>query len=313
MMIHKNLITIIAVMCSGVAAIAQNPTAEDFQNRYNLLVSKLGSTGVGIETLLDKWEEAYPDDINMLTGKFAYYFAKSQSSSVEPKDQSKYLGEKPILTLNDSTGRKVNYFQVISYDDILFGKSQQAIDKAIQLSPERLDLRFQKIASLVGYEQESPDMALSDLRSLIIYNETRHPKWVYPGAEQVNDEFFSAAIQEYCFLFFKYATPATYEAFRQLSSTMLTYEPDNILFLDNMGSYYLVVKRDDKTAAKYYNKVLKIKPDDLTAIRNMIILARNSKNTKLERKYLPLLVEYTDSEAERLSSEKRLESLSSMK
>ena len=153
-------------------------------------------------------------------------------------------------------------------------------------------------------------MALSNLKSLIIYNETQHPKWVYPGYEKVDEELFSAAIQEYCFLFFKYATPVSYEAFKEVSETMLSYHPSDVLYLDNVGSYWLVVKHDYKQAAKYYNKVLKIKQDDITAIKNMILLARNTSNTKLEKKYLPLLVKYSDSENERLSAKARLEALS---
>lgn len=294
----------------AATAVAQTPSSKEFNERYQLLVSKLGPSGVGIETLLDKWEAAYPDDADMLLGKFSYYFSKSQSSAVVAKPQDKFLGEKPVLTLKDTLGNPVNYFQVTDYDDELFGMSQKSIEKAIQLNPDRLDLRFLKVAALTGYEKESPDMALSNLKSLIIYNETQHPNWVYPGYETVDEELFSAAIQEYCFLFFKYATPVSYEAFKEISETMLSYHPSDVLYLDNVGSYWLVVKHDYKQAAKYYNKVLKIKQDDITAIKNMILLARNTSNTKLEKKYLPLLVKYSDSENERLSAKARLEALS---
>ncbi len=310
----NRLITIIAAALSFATTVtAQVPTAKEFNDRYQLLVSKLGPSGVGIETLLNRWDAAYPDDIDMLTGKFSYYFSKAQTTSVEAKKQEKYLGEKPVLTLKDSTGKETRYFQETFYDDELFGLAQKAIEKAIQVAPDRLDLRFVKAASLVGYEKESPDMALSYLKSLIIYNETQHPKWEYPGTENADEEFFSTAVQEYCYLFFKYGTPSSYEAFRELSSTMLSYKPDDVLFLDNMGSYYLVAKREDKTALKYYSKVLKLKNDDLTAIKNIILMARNSGNVKLEKKYLPLLERYSESESEKLSAKARLEQLSSGK
>lgn len=293
----------------AAANVPQTQEAKEFKARYDLIVSKLGPTGVGVETLLDKWGAAFPEDIDMLLGKFNYYFTKAQSTSVEKKDQDKFLGEKPFLTLKDSTGRNVNYFQEVFYDDELFGKAQKALDKAIQLSPDRLDMRFLKTAALVGYEKESPDMALSTLRGLVDYNGTHHPKWVYGDNEKADNEFFNAAIQEYCFLFFKYASPGSYEAFKSLSEKMLAYEPDNVLFLDNLGSYYLVVKKDDKTALKYYNKVLKLKPDDMTALKNLVILARNSKNEKLEKKYLPMIIKYTDVETDKVSAQARLDYL----
>ena len=301
----------LTALAISLTAIAQTPSSKDFQDRYDLLVSKLGPTGVGIETLLDRWAAAYPDDVQMLTGKFSYWFSKSQTLQLVPKDQQKFLGETPTVVLKDSTGANVNYFQETMYDDELFGEAQKALEKAIQLYPDRLDLRFLKVASLIGYEKESPDMALSSLKSLMIYNATQHPKWEYPGVDNVDNEFFSAALQEYCYLFFRYGTPATYEAFKELSEQMLTYEPKNVLFLDNIGSYWLVARKDNKTAMKYYSKVLKIKADDLTAIKNIIILARNSNNVKLEKKYLPLLIKYTQDEKEKITSQARLKSLNS--
>ena len=90
---------------------------------------------------------------------------------------------------------------------------------------------------------------------------------------------------------------------------MLSYRPADVLFLDNLGSYYLVVAKNTKTALKYYNKVLKIKPDDMTAIKNLIILARNAKDVKLEKKYLPMMIRYTEDSATKMSAEKRLEFL----
>ena len=51
--------------------------------------------------------------------------------------------------------------------------------------------------------------------------------------------------------------------------------------------------------------------DDLTAIKNIIILARNSNNVKLEKKYLPLLIKYTQDEKEKITAQARLKSLNS--
>ncbi|MGM9738994.1 MAG: hypothetical protein ACI3ZP_00155 [Candidatus Cryptobacteroides sp.] len=300
-------------MLTAVSSMAQEPSSQDFKARYETMVSKLGPAGVGIETLINKWEAAYPEDLEMLAAKFSYCFNKAQATSVEVKDAAKYLGEQPVLTLKDTTGNDINYFQVTSYDDELFGQAQKAIDKAIQIAPDRLDLRFLKTASLIGYEKESPDMALSSLKGLVDYNFTRHPKWEYPGVEKVDDEFFVAAIQEYCYLFFKYGTPTSFEAFRQLSEKMAAYRPSDVLFLDNLGSYYLVVAKDNKAALKYYNKVLKIKPDDMTAIKNAIILARNAKDAKLEKKYLPMMIKYSEDAATKMSAEKRLEFLNGSK
>ena len=197
------------------------PTQKEYLDRYQLLVSKLGTDGVGIETLLQRWGKDYPDDTDMLLGKFSYYLTKSQSSSIEVKDAAKYLGNAPALTLKDSLGKDVNYFQVMSYDDELFGKATQAIEKAIELNPDRLDLRLFKISSLINYEKDSPDMALAGLKALIDYNGHSHPKWEYPDVVEAGDDLFPSVMQEYCYAFFKIGTPHCFEAFKELSEKML--------------------------------------------------------------------------------------------
>ncbi len=90
---------------------------------------------------------------------------------------------------------------------------------------------------------------------------------------------------------------------------MLAYYPGNTVYMTNLGSYYLVCKHDSKSALKMYNKVLKKSPDDYTAIKNCVLLARNDKNTKLERKYLPMLIRVTSDETEKASARARLEAL----
>ena len=89
---------------------------------------------------------------------------------------------------------------------------------------------------------------------------------------------------------------------------MLDYQPKNTLFISNIGSYYLVAQSNPKTALKYYNKVLKIKPDDYTAIKNCIIIARKQRDIKLEKKYLPLIIKY-GTEADKITAEARLNGL----
>ena len=300
---------LVAVMVSiQFPAHAQKPSQADYLDRYTLLVNKLGVEGVGVETLLQRWGKDYPDDMDMLLGKFTYYLSKSQSNSMEKLDASKYLGEAPTLTLKDSLGNDVNYFQVTNYDDELFGQATQAIDKAIGLAQDRLDLRLYKIAALIGYEKGSPDMALSGLKELIDYDGHSHPTWIYPGLEPGPD-LFPSLVQEYCYTFFRQATPASYEAFKEVSEKMAGYYPKNTVFLTNIGSYYLVYKHDSKNALKMYNKVLKKDPGDYTAIKNCVLLARSDKNKKLEKKYLAMLAKVTPDETEKMQAEARLKSL----
>ena len=304
----KRFFTFLVALALPLSLLAQT-SKEDYIRRYNNLVNRVGAAGVGVETLLDKWAEEYPDDMQQLLARFSFWFNKCQTSNVIQLSQDRYLGREPILPMTDSLGRKNNYFEDIVYDDESFGLALEALDKAVALNPNRLDLRLLRIDALTAYEKGSPDMALSALKSLVDENYRQHPAWEHEAVEKVDDEVFKALIQDYCFTFFRLGTDSSAEAFKSLSEYMLTYSKDDPLFLDNIGSYWLVSKKDYKKARKFYDQVLKKHPDDVTAIRNGMLLARTTKDVKLEKKYLTMMVQYGETEVDRASAKARLDAL----
>lgn len=300
----KKLILIFAAVSAALAASAQTDRHEQ---RYDLLVSQFGHAGVGVETVLNNWEKEDSTNVKMLLGRFYYWFEKSRTSQVEPKPTRKYLGMEPMLTLKDSTGNDVHYFQVHTYDDELYGEALKAVDRAISIWPDRLDLRFVKVNAYIAYEQESPDMALACLMSLVDENASRGDSWTY-DAEKTEDGFFEEAMQEYCYSFYALGTPAAYDAFLALSTRLTEAFPDNPGFMNNIGSYHMVARNDCKTACKYYNKVLKSDPSNYIAIKNGIVASRKIRNVKQEKKYLEMMVKHGP-EKDRLQAQGRLKAL----
>ena len=296
----------IAIMLSVSFALS-GQTSERYEQRYDLLVSQFGPAGVGIETVLDNWEKVDSTNAKMLLGRFTYLITKAQSGQVEVRPGKKYLGMDPVLTLKDSLGNDVHYFNINVFDEELFAQAMKTADKAVSIWPDRLDFRFMKTNAYIAYEKESPDMALAYLSALADENVRRKSSWEYEGVK-VDQDFFQDAMQEYCYSFYSLGTPAGYEAFRTLSEKLVTIFPDNPQFMNNLGSYYLIAKEDYKTAYKYYNKVLKAHPDDYSAIKNGIIAARRQKNVKTERKYLEMMLKYGP-ENEKLQAEGRLKAL----
>ena len=304
-MYMKRLIVIAFISLVTLNLHAQ--TASRYEQRYDLLVSQFGPAGVGVETVLDNWAKVDSTNAKMLQGKFAYLFTKAQTAQVEPRPGKKYLGMDPVLTLKDSLGNDVNYFQINVFDDELYAEALKVADKAISLWPDRLDFRFMKANAYIAYEKDSPDMALACLLDLADENKQRMSSWEYDG-QKTSQAFFQDAMQEYCFSFYSLGTSSAYEAFRTLSEKLCVMFPDNSDFVNNIGSYHLIAKNDYKTAYKYYNKVLKSNPGEPTAIRNGLLAARKQKNVKQEKKYLEMMLKYGN-ESERLQAEGRLTAL----
>lgn len=307
-MSKKHVLTFIGALVLSTALLAQS-TEEEFLTRYQLLTSKVGVDGLGVETLIGKWETAFPDNADMLVAKFIYYYTKAQSTEAQSLDQSKYMGQKPILTLADTlTGKNTNYFQVTKFDDEMFGIASSALDRAIRLRPNDIDMRVTKVNALINYETESPDMALQAVNALIDYDATSHPQWT-SGGLPVEEGAFAAEVQQFCVSFYAIGSESSVEAFRDLSLKMSKYYPKDPQFIANVGSYYLAHQDDVKTALKYYNKVLKLDPNNYVALKNCVLAARRLKDVKLELKYLPRLVEQTPDETEKAALKVRLDAL----
>lgn len=290
-MIMRKIIYIFAAVLLAVAATAQTT---DFQRRYNVLLNRVGPAGVGMETLIDNWAKAEPESTDMLKARFYYYLVKSQGTEVVVRSENRYLGADPILSLKDSTDNDVYYYEVLKYDDELFSQALAVVDKMISVDPGRLDYRFLKANSYLSYERDSPDMALSSILALAYEYKTTKTEWSYVDDPQldpvvVDDEMFAQMMQEYCYSLYSLGTPSSYDAFYRLSLRLNEYFPKEADFLGNIGSYHLVVKGDCKTAVKYYDKALKLQPDNSSVLHNALIAARRMKNAKLEKKYLKLM------------------------
>lgn len=274
-----------------LVSMSSNAQSQNFESRYNLLVSQLGPAGVGVETLLTKWEKADSTNKRMLLAKFDYYFAKSQTESIVQKPNKKYLGMDPLFSLKDSSNVSVYYYREVFYDDDLYASALKAADRLISLYPDDLDYRFLKANTLVAYEKESPDMALSYLLDLIRQDVSRVRPWNFED-KKMDPDFLPDAMQEYCRTFYLVGSDSSLDAFYTLSERLYELYPGMVCFLSNMATYHLVAKDDPKTALKYYGKVLKKVKDDETALRNSMVAARKSGNRKLEEKYRQQLVKY---------------------
>ena len=254
-------------------------TTEEFKAGYERQVRNVGLSGPGVETILDRWEEAFPDDKDMLLGRYSFYYGKSRTVEVVPKDKQRFMGNKPTFTLKDEKGNPVNYFEENMFDDEYFAKSQQVLDRIIGMYPDELLYQCAKITSMLEYEKESPELAPLELAKLIDVFSKNHPAWTYDG-EKVTAEDFADIIQQYCATLYQVGTDVAYEAFKNISTSMNKLFPKNVAFIDNLGSYWLVAQRNYKKAISYYNKALKLDGSDETASKNRKVAEREMEKSK---------------------------------
>ncbi len=270
MKVRFSIIALLLLLCVQLSA--QDDASARFKASYERQVRNVGPAGVGVETIIDRWEAAEPQNPDVFAARFNWFFAKSKNSEVVPKDARRYLGEEPMLTLKDSLGRDVNYFEVPTFEDSLYADGMRAIDKAVSLRPGEFRYRFYKITALMEYEGESPDMAFQELTSLIDeYVSSKGEGWTLDGKSS-DDEIFCQAVGEYCYSFFHIGTQSGYEYFYKLSERMSKLYPRNTVFIDNIGSYWQVARNNPRKAMKYYKKALKINPEDYAAKKNMSII-----------------------------------------
>lgn len=275
-----SLAAFLPLFASAQEAISQ----AEFLRRYNNLTERVGPAGLGVETLLNKWEATWPEDPQQYVARFRFCFERCRTSHIEELPADKYLGQPPLLPMTDSLGNKHNYFEIQDFDDDLFADANAAIGQAITLKPWRLDWRMARIDAMIAYEKDKPEMALQELTALVDKHYKEKPIWEFGGMDGVTEEQFRAFMQDYCVVLFRLGTDTSAQAFKNLSQHMLKYCKDEPLFLNNLGSYHLV-RKEYKQARKYYDQVLKKNPGDMMALQNSILMARAMKDAKLEKKY----------------------------
>lgn len=274
----KKMIAAAALSLLACMALGAQENAADIKAEYERQVRYVGLAGVGVETIINRWEAAAPEDPEVYVARFNYWLSKSAAESVViTRPQKRYLGNDPVMTLKDSLGRDVYYFEDVNYDDEAFGEALKAIDRAIELNPQEISYRFGKITSIMDYEKESPDMTAAELSLLIDDYQAGGEGWTYAG-EPLTQELFCQGISEYCYRFFRTASPASYEYFLEISEKMNKLYPDEVVFIDNIGSYWQV-NGDSRKALRYYRKALKIDPEDYAA-NNNIRLIQSSQSRK---------------------------------
>lgn len=304
----KTVLTAAVLLLAALQPLHAQLSRAEYKEKYDRQIRAVGYAGVGVETILERWESAYPDDADMLEGRFFFDLTRARSTKMLRSAKPRYMGREPVLSLKDTTGAPVYIYEEEFYADSLFNLALGYLDRAANLHPDDFLYRSHLLNAQLAREKEEPMLSVEELDALISYDKAKRPSWTYKG-QTTQPDFFGNVVQDYCRLYFDIASPKSYAAFKRISERMIKLYPSRLEFVTNLGSYWRVAENNPKKALPYYKKVLSKDKDNYLAARNGYLAARSAGDKKFLKTCLETLVRVSPQDSERLSAKALLQSL----
>lgn len=237
---------------------------QDYKTEFDKLCQE-GDTTKQIE-LLTKWESEDPNNPELFTSYFNYYFLKSRQEFISmSKNQPK--GES--LQLQDSSGQVAGFLgSEIVYNNETLQKGLDKIDQGIKLYPNRLDMRFGKIYALG--QTEDWENFTKEIVKTIHYSKKNNNEWTWTFNEKRENgkEFFLSSIQDYQLILYETENDDLLKNMRTVAEEILKIYPDHIESLSNISITYLLTGEYDK-GIEALLKAEKIDPKDGIVLGNI--------------------------------------------
>ena len=238
---------------------------QDFEKKFKDLAAQ--NDTVAQAKLLGEWEKTDPKNPELYVAYFNFYAKKSIREVIS-------LDEKPksnnSLQLNDTgTSNPVAYLNAsVNYRSDVLQKAFDYIDKGISLHPTRLDMRFGKIYMLGQAENYS--MFTKTVIETINFGNSIKDAWLWKEGKPLEDAkaFFLGSMQDYIGTLYNTEDNGLLPDMRQISETILKYNPDHVISLANIALTYAIEEDNDK-AMEYLLRAEKIDPKDIIVLNNI--------------------------------------------
>ena len=259
--------------------LAASLAAQDHSSRFKELVEKK-DTAAQLK-LLQEWDAGDPKDPELYVAWFNFYVQQSVKDIISLEKTP----QKEALKLSDSTGKPAGYlnFSTQYISDIL-QKGFEYIDKGITLHPARLDMRFGKIYMLG--KAENFEMFTKTIIGTIEYSNTINHAWLWKEGKPLEDakSFLIESMQDYIATIYNTEDDSLLPYMRQISETVLKYEPEHVISLANIALTYAIEENYDK-ALLYLLKAEKIEPKDVIVLNNIAEIYARKKDKVNARTY----------------------------
>lgn len=160
-------------------------------------------------------------------------------------------------------------------------KALSSIRSGIKLFPDRLDLRLSEIhfCQMIG----QTDCMTNAMAATLEQAQKNKHNWLWSGTEKKGKSFMLSAFQTYQKNLWLAKEDA---AFQKNAELILSFYPNNVTNLDNLGVLYLEKKAYDK-AKDYLERAHLLDPSDQEVIAHLQSIPDMEK--KAEKKALPTL------------------------
>lgn len=241
--------------------------SQDFSSQFKKLQEKR-DTSEQIK-LLKNWEAANSKDPEMFIAYFNYYANKSMTE---------------VISIDKKSISPKRNFKA----DVL-KKGFEYIDKGLLLYPTRLDMRFGKIYMLGKVENFTE--FTNYLVSTIDYGNSIKDAWTWKEGKTLEDakNFFLNSMQDYVTTIYNTEDDNLLPLMRQISETVLKYNPAHVVSLSNVALTYLVTENYDK-ALESLLKAEKIAPKDVIVLNNIAQTYKREKDKPNAKTYLEKIV-----------------------
>ncbi len=243
--------------------------------------------------VLTEWENKAPNDAELYTCLFNFYFQKSKdeivvlNSGQPPKDEE-------VLILRDSTNNVAGFIgSKINYDESTLKQAFESIDKGIKLFPNRLDMRFGKIYAL-GQIKDWNNFTKEIIKTIHYSAQNKNKwTWTYNQERDNGEDFFLTCLQDYQNQLYSTMDDALLSNMQDIAQAVLKHYPTHVESLSNMSIGYLVSKQYDKALVPLL-KAEEINPNDYIVLSNIAYAYKEMGETEKAIRYYSMVLQLGD-------------------
>jgi tetratricopeptide (TPR) repeat protein len=232
-----------------------------------------------LEKHLQAWEAKEPNNPEMYIAYSNYYINRNISSGVS--------------VYRDPTGDYIEPSMQFNNDDV--AAAVKKLDKALNIAPNRLDIRFGKVYIL--NEIEHYKAAGVELLATLEFSKKIDNNWLWANNEKIRDaeSFFWEKVNGYYGSWFNKGTEEAMEQLKLCAEKQKELYPKNIFAYNFLGAYYGIRKQREE-ALKYFLQAETIDPNDYVVLSNIAETYLEMDNKQKAKEYFTKILKIGNEE-----------------